>query len=1047
MIRRLVDLSLDHRLVVVVLWTLLVALGVHSALRLPIDAVPDVTNVQVQVLTDSPGLAPEEVEQFVTFPVETAMSGLPRIEGVRSLTKFGLSVVTVVFEEGTDVYWARQQVSERLAEARGEIPEGFGEPALAPITTGLGEIYHFEVAGDPRCRPRAPDTPDCWSLMELRSILDWTVTPQLRAVRGVVEVNAFGGEVKTYQATVDPERLVAHGLGVDEIVEAIRENHLNAGGGYVPFGGEQYVVRGEGLIGSLDDLGRVVVASDDGTPVYLRDVATLELAPLLRQGAVTRDGEREAVAGIVLMLLGENSRTVARRVDERIAEIEKTLPEGVTIDTYYDRSDLVGRTLRTVATNLAEGGLLVVVVLLLLIGSLRAGLLVASVIPLSMLVAFSAMRWAGVSGNLMSLGAIDFGLIVDGAVVVVDNVLRTLRKRRDETGVPPLEKVRAAVHQVARPVVFGVSIIILVYVPILALRGIEGKMFRPMALTVGFALAASLLCALTLVPALASWLLPGARVREPPLYRWCRRLYLPLLDAALARRKVTFAAAAGVFAASLVVAPFLGAEFIPTLDEGAIAMHIQRLPSISLESSNEVSLMAERVILEEFPDEVDTVVSRTGRPEVAFDPMGVEIGDTFVMLKPKSSWRYETKEELVEAMHRELEAQVPGAKFAFTQPIELRFAELIAGVRSDVAVHLYGSDLDLLRTKAEEIAAVLRAVPGAADVAAEQIQGLPRLRVTVDREAIARYGLSAAEVFRVIDAIGGIQVGTVLEGAMRFPIQVRFPERTRLDPRRLGELRVAAPAAEPGGAPRMIPLDQLATIEVAEGPAQINRQRVSRRIAVEANVRGRDLASFVAEARAAIDREVELPAGWSLSWGGQFENLAEASRRLVLVVPAVLLLIFVLLYSAFGSARLAVLVFLNVPLALSGGLFALALRGEPFSISAAVGFIALFGIAVLNGVVLVETVGERRRAGLTAPEAAREGARVRLRAVLMTAATDIIGFMPMALATSAGAEVQRPLATVVVGGLVTSTLLTLLVLPVVYARFGTPRAERRAATA
>jgi len=1047
MIRRLVDLSLDHRLVVVVLWTLLVALGVHSALRLPIDAVPDVTNVQVQVLTDSPGLAPEEVEQFVTFPVETAMSGLPRIEGVRSLTKFGLSVVTVVFEEGTDVYWARQQVSERLAEARGEIPEGFGEPALAPITTGLGEIYHFEVAGDPRCRPRAPDTPDCWSLMELRSILDWTVTPQLRAVRGVVEVNAFGGEVKTYQATVDPERLVAHGLGVDEIVEAIRENHLNAGGGYVPFGGEQYVVRGEGLIGSLDDLGRVVVASDDGTPVYLRDVATLELAPLLRQGAVTRDGEREAVAGIVLMLLGENSRTVARRVDERIAEIEKTLPEGVTIDTYYDRSDLVGRTLRTVATNLAEGGLLVVVVLLLLIGSLRAGLLVASVIPLSMLVAFSAMRWAGVSGNLMSLGAIDFGLIVDGAVVVVDNVLRTLRKRRDETGVPPLEKVRAAVHQVARPVVFGVSIIILVYVPILALRGIEGKMFRPMALTVGFALAASLLCALTLVPALASWLLPGARVREPPLYRWCRRLYLPLLDAALARRKVTFAAAAGVFAASLVVAPFLGAEFIPTLDEGAIAMHIQRLPSISLESSNEVSLMAERVILEEFPDEVDTVVSRTGRPEVALDPMGVEIGDTFVMLKPKSSWRYETKEELVEAMHRELEAQVPGAKFAFTQPIELRFAELIAGVRSDVAVHLYGSDLDLLRTKAEEIAAVLRAVPGAADVAAEQIQGLPRLRVTVDREAIARYGLSAAEVFRVIDAIGGIQVGTVLEGAMRFPIQVRFPERTRLDPRRLGELRVAAPAAEPGGAPRMIPLDQLATIEVAEGPAQINRQRVSRRIAVEANVRGRDLASFVAEARAAIDREVELPAGWSLSWGGQFENLAEASRRLVLVVPAVLLLIFVLLYSAFGSARLAVLVFLNVPLALSGGLFALALRGEPFSISAAVGFIALFGIAVLNGVVLVETVGERRRAGLTAPEAAREGARVRLRAVLMTAATDIIGFMPMALATSAGAEVQRPLATVVVGGLVTSTLLTLLVLPVVYARFGTPRAERRTAEA
>jgi cobalt-zinc-cadmium resistance protein CzcA len=1042
MIKRLVDASLDHRLVVVALWALLVAVGVHSAVRLPIDAVPDVTTIQVQVLTDSPGLAPEEVEQFVTFPVETAMSGVPRVEEIRSLTKFGLSVVTVVFEEGTDVYWARQQVSERLAEAREAIPEGYGEPALAPITTGLGEIYQFEVAGEPRCPARGPDTPDCWSLMELRSILDWIVTPQLRTVRGVVEVNAFGGEVKTYQATLDPERLAAYGLGVDQIVAAVRANNLNAGGGYVPFGGEQYVVRGEGLIGSLGDLGRVVVASDGGTPVYLRDVADLELAPLLRQGAVTRDGEREAVAGIVLMLLGENSRAVARRVDERVGEIETTLPDGVSIDTYYDRSVLVRRTLRTVATNLAEGGLLVVVVLLLLIGSLRAGLLVASVIPLSMLVAFSAMRWAGVSGNLMSLGAIDFGLIVDGAVVVVDNVLRSLRARRHEGDVPALETVRAAVHQVARPVVFGVTIIILVYVPILALRGVEGKMFRPMALTVGFALAASLLCALTLVPVLASWLLPGARVKEPFLYRWCRRLYLPVLDRALAHRKTTYATAALVFLASLLVAPFLGAEFIPTLDEGAIAMHIQRLPSISLESSNEVSLMAEAVVMEEFAQEVETVVSRTGRPEVALDPMGVEIGDTYIMLKPKSEWRFDGKEELVEAIHDELEAQVPGAKFAFTQPIELRFAELIGGVRSDVAVHLYGSDLDLLREKAEEIAAVLRTVPGAADVAAEQVQGLPRLRVTIDREAVARYGLSAAEVFRVLEALGGIQAGTVIEGAMRFPVQVRFPERVRLDPRRLGELRVAAPPAMLGGPARMIPLDQLTTIEVAEGPAQINRRQVSRRIAVEANVRGRDLASFVAEARDAVEEGIELPAGWSLSWGGQFENLQEASRRLGFLVPMVLLLIFVLLYSAFGSGRLATLVFLNVPLALSGGLFALGLRGYPFSISAAVGFIALFGIAVLNGVVLLDYVGERRRAGLSPEAAARDGARVRLRAVLMTASTDVIGFLPMALAASAGAEVQRPLATVVIGGLLTSTLLTLLVLPAVYAGFS----ERRGAS-
>ncbi len=1033
MIRRLIDFSIDHPLVVVTLWVVLVALGVDAALRLPIDAVPDVTNVQVQVLTDSPGLAPEEVEQFVTFPVETAMSGLPRLEDLRSLTKFGLSVVTVVFEEGTDVYWARQQVAERLAAAREAIPEGYGEPSLAPITTGLGEIYQFEVAGSPRCASGAPDTPDCWSLMELRSILDWMITPRLRAVAGVVEVNAFGGEVKTFQATIDSERLIAHGLSLEDVLVAVRENNLNAGGGYIPFGGEQYVVRGEGLLTSLTDLERVVVASDGGTPVYLRDVAEVELAPLLRQGAVTRDGDREAVAGIVLMLLGENSRAVADRVEATVVEIEKTLPDGVSIDAYYNRSDLVRRTLRTVATNLLEGGLLVVVILLLLIGSLRAGLLVASVIPLSMLVAFSAMRWAGVSGNLMSLGAIDFGLIVDGAVVMVENILRALHDRRDEPGVRPLEKVRAAAHQVARPVVFGVTIIILVYLPILALRGIEGKMFRPMALTVVFALAASLLCALTLMPALASRLLPGARIREPILYRWCRRLYRPILDRALARRKVTFACAGAVFLASLAVAPFLGAEFIPTLDEGAIAMHIQRLPSISLEKSNEVSLMAEKVVLEEFSREAETIVSRTGRPEVALDPMGVEVGDTFIMLKPRDQWRFGNKEELVEAMEHELEAQVPGAKFAFTQPIELRFAELVAGVRSDVAVHIYGSDLDLLREKAEEIESVLRDIPGAADVAAEQSQGLPRLRVAVDREAIARYGLSVADVFQVLAAVRGIQVGTVLEGQMRFPVQVRFPRF--LDPRRIGELRVAAPPAEPGGPLRMIPLDQLAVIEITEGPAQINRQWVSRRIGVEANVRGRDLASFVAEARQTVERQVELPTGWNLSWGGQFENLQKASERLAMLVPLVLLLIFVLLYSAFGAGRLATLVFLNVPLALSGGLFALGLRGYPFSISAAVGFIALFGIAVLNGVVLLAYIGQRGRQGMPPLEAAREGARVRLRAVLMTASTDIIGFIPMALATSAGAEVQRPLATVVIGGLVTSTLLTLLVLPSIYSWF------------
>ncbi|MEM9290522.1 MAG: CusA/CzcA family heavy metal efflux RND transporter [Acidobacteriota bacterium] len=1037
MIRRLIDFSLDNRLAVVCLWLLLAGWGAYSALHLPIDAVPDITTTQLQVLTDSPGLAPEEVEAFVTYPVETAMGGLPRLEEVRSLTKFGLSVVTLVFEEGTDIYWARQQVSERLAEARESIPAGFGEPKLAPITTGLGEIYHFEVAGTPRCAPQGPDTDECWSLMELRSILDWIVAPQIRSVEGVVEVNVFGGEVKTYQATLDPERLAARGLSLAAVEEAIRANHRNAGGGTVAFGGEQYVVRGEGLIDTLDDLGQVVVAHEGDALVYLRDVADLEYAPLLRQGAVTRDGNREAVAGIVLMLLGENSRTVAKRVDERAQEIAKNLPEGVTLDTYYDRSDLVLSTLRTVAMNLLKGGALVLLILLLLIGNLRAGLLVASVIPLSMLVAFSAMRWTGVSGNLMSLGALDFGLIVDGAVVVVDSVLRNLRDRRDDSSVSVVEKVREAVHRVARPVVFGVSVIILVYVPILALRGVEGKMFRPMALTVAFALAASLICALTLVPALASWLLPKARYREPFLYRWCRRLYRPLLDRALKHRRLTFVTAGLVFLFSLSLAPFLGGEFVPTLDEGAVAMHIQRLPSISLERSNAVSLMAERVVMDEFSEEVDTIISRTGRPEVALDPMGVEIGDTFIMLHPKEQWRFETKEQLVEAMEQALEAQVPGAKFAFTQPIELRFAELIGGVRSDVAVHLYGNDLDQLKVTAEEIGGALRSVPGSADVNVEQIQGLPRLRVALDREAIARYGLSARDVFRVLEAVGGIEVGTVLEDGMRFPIQIRYPEWVRSDPAHLGELRVAGSSLVPGGSAQLIPLDQLTTIEITEGPAQINRHTYSRRITVESNVRGRDLASFVAEAKRVIDEEVEIPAGWSLAWGGQFENLQEASQRLMLLVPVVLLLIFVLLTTALRSGRLAALVFLNVPLALSGGILALWLRGYPFSISAAVGFIALFGIAVLNGVVLIEVVKARREDGLSALEAARQGARDRLRAVLLTASTDIIGFLPMALALTAGAEVQRPLATVVVGGLITSTLLTLLVLPSLYASFAT----------
>lgn len=1040
MIQRIIDFSLNNRFLVIILWLLLVAIGINSLRTLPIDAVPDVTNVQVQILTNSSGLAPEEVEQFITFPVETSMSGLPRIEDIRSVSRFGLSVVTVVFEEGTDIYWARQLVGERLTEAREQIPEGYGEPEMGPISSGLGEIYQFEVKGEPMCRPGGPDTEACYTPMELRTLLDWVVNYRLKSVPGVVEVNAFGGELKTYQATLDPQRLVAYGLSVGQVFEALEANNRNVGGGYIAHQGEQYLIRAEGLVTKLEDIGNVVVShSEGGTPVYVRNLGTVEFAPMIRQGAVTRDGRGEAVVGIVMMLMGENSRVVADDVKVKVAEIAKTLPKGVTIDTFYDRTDLVRRTINTVAKNLIEGGLLVVVVLLLLLGSLRGGLIVASAIPLSMLAAFIAMKQAGISGNLMSLGAIDFGLIVDGSVVMVENIIRSLHERHDEKGVSHLEKVRGAAQQVARPVVFAVGIIMIVYIPILALRGIEGKMFRPMALTVVFALAASLVCALTLMPVLASFFLKKVSEKEPWLFRQAKRLYFPVLGKAVRRRKLTVAVAVTVFLLSLAIIPFLGTEFIPRLDEGAIAMQIWRVPSISLEESNRISQMAEKVLKEKFP-EVDTVISRTGRAEIATDPMGVEISDTYIMLKPRETWRFSSKEELVEAIEQAMTQNVPGAIFSFSQPIELRVSELISGVRSDIAVHIYGDDIAQLKTKADEVVRVLSQVPGAADVKAEQTVGLPVLRVTIDRQAIARYGINAQDVLDVVETVGGRSVGVVLEGQKRFGLQVRFAGGVRDNLDAIRELRVAAPGGT-GEPSHLIPLEQLASIRIEDGPAQISRDNISRRINVEANVRGTDLGSFVADAQKAVDGAVKLPPGWSIEWGGQFENLKEASARLAILVPLALLLIFVLLYTTFGSVRLAVLIFLNVPLAVTGGILALAARGYAFSISAGVGFIALFGVAVLNGVVLVSYIVQKRQEGLGAQEAAMDGARVRLRPVLMTALVASLGFIPMALASGSGAEVQRPLATVVIGGLVTSTLLTLLVLPTIYGWFAERRPE------
>ena len=1021
MLERLFESSLRNRFLVVVAWGIVVAVGIVSLRRLPIDAVPDVTPNQVQVLTNAPSLGPVEIEKFITFPVETAMSGLPGITQIRSVSRFGLSAVSVYFEEGMDIYFCRRLVMERLPDAREAIPEGFGTPEMGPISTGLGEIYQFEVRGEG------------YSLMELRSILDWDIALKLKSVPGVVEVNSYGGELKTYEVQLDPAKLVSYDLAIGELFEAIAENNANAGGAYIEHAGEQYLIRGEGLIGSLEDLENIVVAARDGaTPIYVRDLGRIRFAPMVRQGAVTRDGRGEAVTGVAMMLIGENSRVVARRIDERIREIEKSLPAGVEIDTYYDRTELVRRTIWTVTKNLSEGALLVIAVLLLLLGNLRGGLIVASAIPLSMLVAFTGMVYAGLSGNLMSLGAIDFGLIVDGSVVMIENVVRHLSERRSKSGGAMSDSeargiVLEAGREVLRPIFFAVSIIIIVYLPVMTLQGVEGKMFRPMALTVVFALAGSLVLAFTLMPVLATFFLrKGVREEETWLVRQAKRLYRPFLEKTMRHPARTGLAAAGVFAASVGVAATMGGEFIPELDEGAIALQAWRLPSVSLEESIRSTTMIEKV-LKRFP-EVTTVVSRTGRPEIATDPMGVEISDIYALLKPHGQWETaETKEGLVEAFDEALRKSVPGQQFSYSQPIELRVQELIAGVRSDVAIMIFGEELATLKRLGDEVVRVVSRVPGAADVKAEQIAGMPYYRVIIDRDAVARYGINARQVLDTVEAMGGKVLGQVLEGEKRFFTQVRFQAEDRSDFERIKDVRVADPQG------RLIPISQLADIRIETGPAQISRENIQRRLAVEANVRGRDLASFVADARRAVEAGVDLPPGYLVEWGGQFENLERATARLTVVVPLALFLIFVLLYTTFGTAKPALLIYLNVPLAATGGIFALAVRGMPFSISAGVGFVALFGIAVLNGVVLMSYVLQMRREGASAADAAFRGAMIRLRPVLMTALVASLGFVPMALSTSAGAEVQRPLATVVIGGLVTSTMLTLLVLPTLYA--------------
>ncbi|MCA9457126.1 MAG: efflux RND transporter permease subunit [Nitrospiraceae bacterium] len=1013
---RLLTLSLRYRFFTVVALLLVIVSGVWSLTNLTIDAVPDLTPVQVQILTRSPALGPIEVEQFITFPIETALSGIPGLQEVRSVSRYGLSAVTAIFEEHLDLYFVRQLVNERLTLATEHIPAAYGRPMMGPLSTGLGEVYQFTLTGMGH------------SPMFLRTLLEWDIGRRLRAVPGVVEVNIWGGETKQFQVVVEPSKLLAFNLTLKTVFDALAQNNALAGGGYIEHEREQYLIKGEAMASTITDLGQIVVShGPGGVPIFIRDLGEVKEGAALRIGAATRMGEGETVIGMVQMLAGANAQQVVKRVKERVQEIQATLPPGVVIEPYYDRTLFVSKVINTVRNNLLEGGLLVIAILFSFLGDIRAGFIVALAIPLSMLMAFTGMYHAGISGNLMSLGAIDFGLLVDGSVVMIDNILRRLGNVTRQTKEEKLATIQEAAREVLRPIVFAVGIIIVVYLPILSLIGLEGKMFRPMAMTVIFALAASLFFAVAGVPVLSYWF---ARARpnheETWLIRRLRRLYRPWLAISLNRPAMVVIPGILLFILSLALGFRLGIEFVPRLEEGDMAIQVWRLPSVSLTESVETALGVERA-LRQFP-EVVQVVTRTGSPEVATDVMGVDMSDVFVILKPRNEWTTTTsKEALIEKFKTAVLAAVPGVGLSFTQPIEMRFNELIAGTRSDLAIKIFGEDLEVLRHQGDGVARALEQVPGAADVKVEQVTGVPRIRIIVDRDQIGRYGLSARDVLGIIEAARvGQTVGTVFQGQRRFDLIVRLSDETSAGPIALGNILIPTAHGE------LVPLSRVATIEVDEGPAQVSRENIQRRLVVEANIRGRDLGSFVTEAQQVIRDRVTLPPGYYLEWSGQFKHLQEAAQRLAVVVPITLLLIIAILSVIFGTIRPALLIFLNVPLALSGGILALWIRDLPLSISAVIGCVALFGIAVLNGVVLVSRIQRLETDGLPTRDAVAQGAMDRLRPVLMTALVASLGFLPMAIATSMGAEVQRPLATVVIGGLLTSTALTLFIIPALY---------------
>ncbi|MCZ8166599.1 CusA/CzcA family heavy metal efflux RND transporter [Silanimonas sp.] len=1032
MIESFIRYAIRHRWLVLILVLALGAWGAFNLFRLPIDAVPDITNVQVQVNTEAPGYSPLEAEQRVTFPVETALAGIPKLDYTRSLSRYGLSQVTVVFQDGTDIYWARQQIAERLQQVRGQLPTGL-EPAMGPISTGLGEIYMYTVEAAPGATRQDGQA---WTPTDLRTLQDWVVKPQLRTVPGVVEVNTIGGYAREVQVAPDLARLVALDLSLDDLVDALERNNANVGAGYIEKRGEQVLVRVPGQLGDASAIGSVVVASRGTRVIRVNDVATVKEGQELRTGAATENGE-EVVLGTVFMLVGANSREVAQAVDARVVSIRGTLPEGVILRTVYDRTALVNRTIGTVSKSLAEGALLVVVVLFLLLGNLRAALITAAVIPLVMLMTATGMLKGGVSGNLMSLGALDFGLIVDGAVIIMENCIRRFGEMQHKLGrlltrEERYELAASATAEVIRPSLFGVGIITAVYLPIFALDGVEGKMFHPMAFTVVFALTAAMLLSLTFVPAMVAVGL-GGRVEEKEnrIVLWLKRGYAPALNRVLAWRWRVVLAAAVLVAGAGFAATRMGTEFIPNLDEGDVALHAMRIPGTSITQSVAMQKVLEREILT-LP-EVERVFSKIGTAEVATDPMPPSVADTFVILKSREDWPDpgKTKAELVAELEA-LVATVPGNNYEFTQPIQMRFNELISGVRSDVAVKVYGDDLDVLMSTAQAIETAMSNVEGAADVRVEQTTGLPMLVVEPDREALARLGLSLDAVQQVVaTAIGGTEAGMLYEGDRRAPIVVRLEDGLRNDADRLGDLPVPLPV-ERAETVRTVPLRELARIAIEEGPNQINRENGKRRVVVTANVRGRDLGSFVADVQQRVGAEVDVPPGYWVEYGGTFEQLISATQRLSVVVPLTLVLILGLLFLAFGSGRDALVVFSGVPLALTGGVAALLLRDLPLSISAGVGFIALSGIAVLNGIVMLSFIRQLRLEGMGLDEAVREGALTRFRPVLMTALVASLGFVPMALAVGAGAEVQRPLATVVIGGVLSSTLLTLFVLPALY---------------